>query len=75
MIAGGGRTVEVLDLEPGTSRVISTFAERGSFATLNLLGSGDLVVIGGYDDAINLRLDVRLLEAGDPSPNRVKHPA
>lgn len=28
---------------------------RGSFATLSPLGSGDLLVAGGYDDAIDLR--------------------
>jgi hypothetical protein len=33
--------------------IIGTFAIRGSFATINALGSGELLVIGGYDDRIN----------------------
>lgn len=65
VVAGGGRLVEMIDLASGTSRLLGSFDARGSFATLNRLGSGDLVVIGGYDDRINLRGEVRLFSAAD----------
>lgn len=60
-IAGGGQTVEVVDLDAGTSSVIDRFAARGSFATINVLGSGDLLVIGGYDDRVRLRNEAHLI--------------
>jgi hypothetical protein len=63
-IAGGGRTVEIIDPADGTTEVVSQFAERGSFATLNLLGSGDLLVIGGYDDNVRLRGTARTIRLG-----------
>ena len=55
LIGGGGRTVELLDLVAGTSRVIETFAGRGSFATVSALGDEAWLVLGGYDDQIRLR--------------------
>ncbi len=55
VVAGGGRSVEVIDVGAGTSHVVATFPERGSFATLSLLGSGELLVLGGYDDRTMLR--------------------
>lgn len=61
MIAGGGRTAEVLDVTTGTSEVIATFDGRGSFATINRLASGALLVVGGYDDQIRLRQDTRVI--------------
>lgn len=60
-VAGGGRTVEVLDLASGESQVIDSFTGRGSFTTLSRLGSGGLLVVGGYDDRIALRRDVRVI--------------
>ena len=62
-VAGGGRTIEVLDLAAGQSQIIVSFAGRGSFTTLNRLGSGGLLVVGGYDDHIALRRDVRVIPA------------
>jgi hypothetical protein len=61
VVGGGGRTVEVLDLVSGTSTVVADLTARGSFATVNRLGSGPLLVLGGYDDRINLRRQSVLL--------------
>lgn len=63
-IAGGGRTVEILDLGVGDSQVVSSFTSRGSFATITLLAAGDLLVVGGYGDDIRLRDEARLIRAG-----------
>jgi hypothetical protein len=60
-IGGGGRTVEVVDVRAGTSKVIETLTQRGSFASLNLIGNDRLLLIGGYDDRIGLRGEVRLI--------------
>jgi hypothetical protein len=62
VIAGGGRTVELLDLDTGTSTAIHDFGSRGSFATVNLLGSGNVIVVGGYDDAINIRAEYAVID-------------
>ncbi len=62
-IGGGGRTTEILDLAAGTSRIVAESAERGSFATINLLGSGDLLIVGGYDDRIRLRHEMVIVPA------------
>ncbi len=65
IIAGGGRTIEVLDVARGHADTIDDLGVRGSFATISLLGSGDLIVIGGYDDRIDLRDEARLVRTGD----------
>lgn len=65
LVAGGGRTVEVLDLETGVSEVVADLGRRGSFATVSRLGSGDLVVLGGYDDRIALRGEVLVIDPDD----------
>ena len=62
-IAGGGRSTEILDVTEGTSLVVTESAQRGSFATVNLLGSGDLLILGGYDDAIRLRNELVIVPA------------
>jgi hypothetical protein len=62
-IAGGGRSTEILDLSDGTSAVVAESAQRGSFATINLLGSGDLLIVGGYDDRIRLRNEMVIVPA------------
>lgn len=62
-IAGGGRTTEILDVTAGTSLVVTESAQRGSFATINLLGSGKLLILGGYDDAIRLRNEMVIVPA------------
>jgi hypothetical protein len=54
VVAGGGASTEVLDVKTGHSRTIRDRSRVRSFATLNLLGSGDLLVLGGYDEEINL---------------------
>ncbi|MDH3308981.1 MAG: hypothetical protein OEO77_15885 [Acidimicrobiia bacterium] len=63
-IAGGGRTVEILDIGAGVSQVVASFTARGSFTTISLLGSGDLLVVGGYGDDIRLRDEARLIRTG-----------
>ncbi|CAN5799656.1 hypothetical protein BH11MYX3_BH11MYX3_29950 [soil metagenome] len=56
IIGGGGRTVEILDVDSGTSRVMAEASVRGSFATVSILDGGKaLFVLGGYDDKIALR--------------------
>lgn len=62
-IAGGGRTTEILDVSEDSSLVVTESDQRGSFATINLLGSGDLLVLGGYDDAIRLRNEMMIIPA------------
>ena len=59
LIGGGGRTIELLDLGAGTSRVLEAYPDRGSFTTVSTLEGGQYLVLGGYDDRI--RLSGRLL--------------
>ena len=63
VVAGGGGTVEDLDLGTGRSRVLAEQRVRGSFATINRLGRRDLLVIGGYDARIRLRREAFVLPA------------
>ena len=63
VVAGGGDTVEDLDLGTGRSRVLAEQPVRGSFATINRLGRRDLLVIGGYDARIRLRREAFVLPA------------
>jgi hypothetical protein len=62
LVAGGGRTVEIVDVAAGTTSVIRETERVGSFATLSRLGSGDFIVIGGYDDRINLRRTATIID-------------
>ncbi len=62
LIAGGGRSIELLDLGSDSSTVIDSFDGRGSFSTISSLASGWLV-LGGYDDHISLRRDFRIVTA------------
>lgn len=62
IVAGGGRTVEILDTVTGSSRVIAEFDGRRSFATASLLENGDLLVVGGYGDRIELRREARVVD-------------
>jgi Kelch motif len=55
LVAGGGRSAEVLDVSSGRTNVVGEPQQVGSFATLSRLGNGDFIIIGGYDDQINLR--------------------
>lgn len=68
VVAGGGRSVEVLDLARKRSTVFSSFVRRGSFATVNPIGRRHVLVIGGYDDRIAMRRTARLVAM--PSPGR-----
>ncbi len=63
LVAGGGRAAEVLDIATGTTVVIGEHPRVGSFATVNKLGNGNVIVIGGYDDHINLRRDAFVIPA------------
>jgi Galactose oxidase, central domain len=54
IIAGGGTTTEVLDIDARKSTTVGTPGRVRSFATLNQLGNGDLLIVGGYDDQITL---------------------
>jgi hypothetical protein len=63
LIGGGGTSVELLDIEDGTSRMIASYGERGSFATVNAWGPDAFVVLGGYDDRIGLRRDYVIVTA------------
>ena len=61
VLGGGGRSVEVLELARRRSTAIARFTQRGSFATVNPIGSRSVLVIGGYDDRIALRRTARLV--------------
>jgi hypothetical protein len=54
LVGGGGTTLEVLDLAAGASEVVDDLGTRASFATVNLLRDGRALVVGGYDDRIDL---------------------
>lgn len=61
IVAGGGRTIEVLDLATGSSSVVEDLGSQGSFATATALGDRLTLVLGGYDLTIDLRREVRLI--------------
>lgn len=65
LIGGGGRSVELVDVNRGTSTIIETLGDRSSFTTINQWGAGAFIVLGGYDDFITLRRDYRMLSLGD----------
>jgi hypothetical protein len=54
LVAGGGRSVELVDVMSGRSEIVRQFGARGSFATITPLGDGQWLVVGGYDDKISL---------------------
>jgi hypothetical protein len=60
VIAGGGRSVEVIDVDAGTTSAVAEFGRRGSFATISPWGDA-LVVLGGYDDRIALRREHQIV--------------
>jgi hypothetical protein len=63
LIGGGGRSVEVVDFDRGSSRVVGESQRVGSFSTLSQLGNGDFILIGGYDEEINLRRTATIIDA------------
>ena len=63
LVAGGGDSAEVYDPAAETAVTITaTEGLRSSFATATVLGSGDVLVIGGYDRTIDLRRAAYVLE-------------
>lgn len=53
LVAGGARSAELFDARTGTfRRVAGDFGQEYAFATATLLASGDVLVIGGYDDGM-----------------------
>jgi len=65
LIAGGGTSAEIVDVAGGTSRLLTTYDERASFATVNLLSNAAVLILGGYDD----RIDLTGLDRIVPLPN------
>ncbi|MGI8627109.1 MAG: kelch repeat-containing protein [Geodermatophilaceae bacterium] len=63
-IAGGGRTGESYDpLTGGIAPLAGPSGRRSSFATATLLRNGFLLVVGGYDERIDLLRAAYLLDA------------
>ena len=54
LIGAGGRSIEILDLEGGTSTVVPGLDGTTWFATVSLLDDGSALLLGGYDDRIAL---------------------
>ena len=64
VVAGGGWTVEVFDVGTGTSELQpARIGGRASFATATALRDGEVLVVGGYDDRIDLRRSALVLAA------------
>lgn len=62
LIAGGGRTAELYDPRTGTTQEVpGLFGSRASFSTATPLPDGNVLVVGGYDDAIDLRRSAELV--------------
>jgi Kelch motif protein len=69
-VAGGGSGVEILDVRTGTSRaVVAAGTTPASFSTTGLLGDR-LLVLGGYDEQIQLTGTKLLLDPQRPSTLR-----
>ena len=54
LVGAGGRSVELLDVPLGTTRPVAPLEGVASFATVTLLPDGRAVILGGYDDDIDL---------------------
>lgn len=61
VVGGGGRTVEMIDLRLGSSAIVADLGSQGSFATATGLGTDQVLVLGGYDQNIDLRRRVRVI--------------
>lgn len=61
VVGGGGRTVEVIDLRLGSSAIVADLGSQGSFATTTGLGTDQVLVLGGYDQNIDLRRRARVI--------------
>lgn len=62
LVAGGGRRPEVYDPAASRGTILGGVpAARTSFATATLLPDGGTLVVGGYDDAIDLRRSAYVL--------------
>lgn len=60
-VGGGGRSIEIIDLDSGRSSVVEDLGSQGSFATTTALGDETVLILGGYDRRIDLRREVRVL--------------
>ena len=66
LIGGVGRSVELVDVDAGTSRVVLPLGVgRGSFTTINAWGPNAFIVLGGYDDRITLRRSFEVLTSDE----------
>lgn len=54
IVGGGGRTVEVFDVSSRRFGAIGTVGTALSFVTATRLRNGDVLLAGGYDDALNV---------------------
>ncbi len=54
LIASGGGTAEIVDVASGASQLVAEFDGRASFATVNLVANDAALVLGGYDEQIDL---------------------
>jgi hypothetical protein len=61
LIGGGGRSVELVDVDDGTAHVVLPLGRRGSFTTINQWGATAFIVLGGYDDRITLLRDYEVV--------------
>lgn len=62
LVAGGGRQPEVYDPTAASGTILDGVPNaRTSFATATLLPDGGALVVGGYDDAIDLRRSAYVL--------------
>ena len=62
LVAGGGRRPEVYDPAAASGTILDGVPNaRTSFATATLLPDGGTLVVGGYDDAIDLRRSAYVL--------------
>jgi hypothetical protein len=65
LIGGGGRTVELVDVPNATTDVVAKLDGRDSFGTLSALADDAYIVLGGYDERINLSRDYTVVRPTD----------
>jgi WD40 repeat protein len=52
LIAGGDSTLELLDPSTGESRIVASLGNPRYYGTATALQSGDVLIVGGYDDKL-----------------------
>ena len=63
LVAGGGHRAEIVDIDAMTSSAVGHETNRqASFATVNVLSQRKAIVIGGYDDNIQLVDALRFID-------------